>query len=1058
MSNFRRGASSDGLADGLYEDVITDALAQQLSTLAGGANVGTERLEAEDAVEALSAVVGQATRIALDTFGGEKALAKQVKLATRLLEVLREHAPGAFREGETRLTDSLLLHVARKNNLGLLPDAPARPATSLTRSELFTNSERHGVVQELLSELASADRVDLLCAFIKWSGFLKFRDALQAHCRSGKPLRVLTTTYLGATDARAIFELQRLGADVRISYEETPTRLHAKAWLFHRNSGLTTAYIGSSNLSRAALTDGLEWNVRVAAAEVPRVVEKFEAVFRRYWDDDAAGFRAFDGSDEHRSELEAALSRARRAKIGAPDSVAFRLLDVVPHDFQRRMLEDLEVARAHGHSRNLVVAATGTGKTVVAALDYARLRAGPNSSIDKLLFVAHRDTILQQARETFRAVLKDGGFGELLVGGARPERGDHVFASVQSLETLLASGQLDPNAFDMMIVDEVHHAPAPTYAALLRHMKPRILLGLTATPERMDDAPGGRLQLEEFFDRPWASELRLWEAIDRQILVPFNYFAVDDGMDVRSAWKRGRYAVSELSNIYSAEHIWVDRVAKAVASNVRSASEMRALAFCVDVAHARLAARLLQQKLGVRCEALTAEIAGDERERVLREFGGNSPERPRVLCVVDLLNEGVDVPSVDTLLLLRPTESATLFIQQLGRGLRRAHGKDSLTVLDFVGLQHDAFKFETRYTALLGATRGELNRALKERTFPRLPAGCSLQLEERPRKQILAALKRSLGLNLAGLAQRLDPAQDASLSLAAWLEREDLELQDVYVDKKTWSEVRERAGLETFPVSGELELNALTHLQRLVHVDDPWRLGVLDAFLKGSPLPDDERTRRLVRMLSSILFGFELGSDHAESVRAVRQMPRLLSELGALRDVLERVSRVVPRPAFNRIPGEVPLHLHGHYLTEEIAAAFDLRGKNGLLYRPQQGVVPAGSYDLLLVSLDKSSKRGLPHLQYRDYALSPRLFHWESQASTRRDEERGRRHLSNTIQPLLFIREVNKDARGLGVAYRYVGAVKRVDDEGERPIRITWELLDADLPGDLLERSRVAVA
>ena len=232
MSNFRRGAGSEGLADGLYEDVITDALARQLMTLEGAANVGMAKLEAEDAVEALSSVVGQATRIALDTFGGEQALEKQVSLATRLLEVLREHAPEAFRPGETRVTSQLLLHVARKNNIGALPAAPARPATSLTRSELFTNSERHGVVQELLSELASADRVDLLCAFIKWSGFLKFRDALAEHCRSGKPLRVLTTTYLGATDARAIFELRRLGAEVRISYEETPTRLHAKAWLF----------------------------------------------------------------------------------------------------------------------------------------------------------------------------------------------------------------------------------------------------------------------------------------------------------------------------------------------------------------------------------------------------------------------------------------------------------------------------------------------------------------------------------------------------------------------------------------------------------------------------------------------------------------------------------------------------------------------------------------------------------------------------------------------------------------------------------------------------------
>ena len=187
-------------------------------------------------------------------------------------------------------------------------------------------------------------------------------------------------------------------------------------------------------------------------------------------------------------------------------------------------------------------------------------------------------------------------------GGRATQQGKHVFASVQSLTAALERGQLrDPEAFDHVIVDEVHHAPARTYAELLRLLKPKLLLGLTATPERMDDAPGETLRLDEFFDRPWASELRLWEAIDRQILVPFNYFAVDDGTDVRKAWKRGRYSVGELSNVYSADHAWLDRVARAIATNVRSASEMRALAFCVDVSHARLAATYSARNWG--CDA-----------------------------------------------------------------------------------------------------------------------------------------------------------------------------------------------------------------------------------------------------------------------------------------------------------------------------------------------------------------------------------------------------------------------------------------------------------------------
>lgn len=1056
MSTFRRAPGIESLPDGLYEDVITEALEEKLAAL-GNSRVDRAKLTAEEAVDALTQMVSQATRLALESLGGASALEERLAVATQLLELLQAKAPQAFRRGETAPSDQMLLAVSRGNALGLIPDAPSRPSTALSKSDLFTNSERHSVVQELSSEIASADRIDLLCAFIKWSGFLKFRDALAAHCRAGRELRVLTTTYMGATEARAIEELRNLGADVRISFEETPTRLHAKAWLFHRSSGLSTAYIGSSNLSHSALTDGLEWNVRVASTELPRVLEKFEAVFRRYWEDPDAGFVQFNGTVEDRERLLGALTRAKSAPRSG-ESQFMRFLDVHPHDYQRRMLEDLSLARSRGNVRNLVVAATGTGKTVVAALDYARLKQ--QGTVDSLLFVAHRDTILQQARETFRATLKDAQFGELWVGGEQPQQGRHVFASVQSLAAAMERGAtIDPSAFDHVIVDEVHHAPASTYARLLQHLKPKLLLGLTATPERMDDAPGGALNLDDFFDRPWASELRLWEAIDRQILVPFNYFAVDDGTDVRKAWSRGRYNLSELSNVYSSDHVWIDRVARAVAKNVRSATDMRALAFCVDVAHAQLSARLLSEKLDIRCEALTASTSGDAREALLRAFKGNAPDRPRILCVVDLLNEGVDVPPVDTLLLLRPTESATLFIQQIGRGLRRAPEKDSLTVLDFVGQQHDAFRFDVRYAALLGATRGELHRALKEGTFPRLPSGCSFQLEEKPQKQILDSLKRSLRVNLKGLVERLDPQHDAELPLDAWLEREQLELPDLYDEKRSWGEVKAQAGFEVPGITSGDEKAALGEAQRLVHLDDPWRLDALQKLLRAQQgFPATESERRLVRMIGVVLFGSEVGTNE-EAVRTqLLQMPRLRWELAQLRDSLIRRSRVLPRAPSILLPPDAPLHLHAHYRTEEISAAFDLRTKDGLLYRPQSGVVAASDFDLLLVTLDKAAKSKVPHLQYEDYAISPRLFHWESQANTKRDSNKGERHFSDAITPLLFVREINKDERGLGVPYLYLGAVERRDAQGERPIQITWALREGDLPADLLQRSRVAVA
>lgn len=1068
MSLFRLRADRDALADGLYEDVVSSALEGALQGLrAEQATVATTALAGEASTELLARTVDQAVRLVLDTQTGEHAVEKRLALVNALLRVVQEHAPpDAFRPGETILQPEVFLALRRSHALGAA-EAPPRPHTGLSRSELFVNAERHGVVQELLSEIPSADRIDLLCAFIKWSGFVKFRDALARHCAAGKPLRVLTTTYLGATEARAIDELVRIGAEVRVSYEETPTRLHAKAWLFHRATGLDTAYVGSSNLSRAALTDGIEWNVRVTAADLPHVVEKFEAVFRRYWDDPAAGFIAHRNNDESRARLREALVRARATSKGAPSAGGLsRILEVEPRDFQRQILADLDVARRHrSQTRNLVVAATGTGKTVVAAFDYARLHTERALGIDTLLFVAHREDILRQSQQVFREVLRRPEFGELFVGGERPLHGRHVFASIQSLAEVIAKRPPPPDAYSMVIVDEVHHAAAATYRALLDHLKPSILLGLTATPERADDAPASTLRIEDYFPRPWASELRVWDAIDQQILVPFNYFAVDDGMDLRQVrWRRGRYDAAELSalyeqNVIDGRRIWVQNIARVVRDYVREARDMRALAFCVDKAHARLAARELETTLGVRCVAVTSDDSYDVRRAHLNALESGNDDRPRLLCVVDLLNEGVDLPTVDTVLLLRPTESATLFLQQLGRGLRRAHGKDCLTVLDFIGLQHEGFRFDLRYQALLGLRRGELDRALKN-GFPRLPSGCSFQLAEKPREQVLAALKKSLRFIRSDLHKRIDPDKDEQLSLSDFLAREGLELEDIYREGRSWTSLCRDAGLARPSHADEQEADALEKLARFLHVDDPWRLGAIEKLASDTRwAPTDESARRLTQMIVTILYGLEHGSDLQASLTRLRAHPLLRAELRELVPVLRARSRVVPaQSASEELSSEVPLHLHGRYLTEEILAAFDKRSKEGKFYVPGAGVVPHDSYDFLLVTLDKSGKTKLPHLQYEDYAISPVLFHWQSQAATTVDSPTGRRHLNPGVVPLLFVREVAKDERGLAVGYRFLGAVKLEEHRGERPISIVYRLLDGPMPAEVLARTRAAIA
>ncbi|MEI2635739.1 MAG: DEAD/DEAH box helicase family protein [Methylotenera sp.] len=707
MSTWRRGPSP--LPEGVYDEVVSDALARRLDLLRRTHTIQVEDLARDaDVDEQLVALIRDATRIALGATADSRA---KVEIARQVLSQLG--AGGLLDEGETALQSRLLLGVSPLAP-GTARQMDGRPRGSLLTSGLITNAHGDSVLSHLASEFSSADRIDLLCSFIKLSGLDKFRPLIERHRALGRPLRVLTTTYMRATEVKAIELLHRLGAEVRISYDDSSTRLHAKAWMFHRDSEYSTAYVGSSNLSHAAQTEGLEWNVRIAKADQPDLLEEMQDVFESYWCD-RDRFEPFDGSPGARARLQGALAEPERRG----DFFDFEL---EPKDWQKPILRELEQARALGRSRNLVVAATGTGKTLIAAFDYERLlRRG---EVDTLLFVAHRKEILEQSRRVFRQVLRLERFGELWVDGQRPTDFRHVFASVQSLAQ---ADDLGAETFHHVIVDEVHHAAARSYATLLDRLRPRQLVGLTATPERAD----GRLY-ERHFPPPYIGNLRVWDAIQQQVLVPFRYFVLDvEGFDLADARWEGGYVDADLSGrLVSAQDLWVRSVTRAIGERIARPTEVRALAFCVDKAHARVVADRLGRDAHLVARALTDDTPREERDRARQDLMAG---KVQVLCVVDLFNEGVDIPDVNTLFLFRPTESATVFLQQLGRGLRRSRHKDILTVLDVTGRQHPSFRFDRQLRALLGHTPRELREFL-ETGFGRLRPAASSSSRSRRRR------------------------------------------------------------------------------------------------------------------------------------------------------------------------------------------------------------------------------------------------------------------------------------------------------------------------------------
>ncbi|MFN3483938.1 MAG: DEAD/DEAH box helicase family protein, partial [Planctomycetota bacterium] len=385
---------------GLYERILTRALSDALRQAPGhGLYEIRKNLSKEESHIYLAQFVKSELCTILEQIGD---VPRQVEVSNAILKSLRELAKVNHDERDEIAEPGQMLQAVYQG----VP--PERPETPLAISTLLARPGKPDLGHELAREIASADRIDALVSFVKWEGFRRLRPALEAYARAGRPLRLLTTTYTGATDADAVREIARLpGVQVRVSLDGRRTRLHAKAWLFHRDSGFTTAYIGSANLSGPALSGGLEWMMKVTQADLPHVLEVFRGAFESFWNDPE--FESFDPERDY-ERLEEVLGLARRAPHSRAMDSKPLFFTLRPHAFQEEILNILKTERdLRGHRRNLIVAATGTGKTMIAAFDYARQPSRP-----RLLFVAHRREILEQALSSFRHVLHDGAFGELL--------------------------------------------------------------------------------------------------------------------------------------------------------------------------------------------------------------------------------------------------------------------------------------------------------------------------------------------------------------------------------------------------------------------------------------------------------------------------------------------------------------------------------------------------------------------------------------------------------------------------------------------------------------------
>lgn len=1030
MNNTEHGKKAH-LPPGIYERLIDEETENDIRESEHGPvarkNIADAGVTPEDAL-ALH-INGQ-----LRAVFAEQELPEQLETANAVLEAINKAANRGTSLGEEVL---LAVEGGKFDKASL----HGRPSTSIAKNAVFTASKADPQLwHELVREIRTADSVDMVVSFIMWSGIDVLMSALADFARRGGKLRVITTTYMCHTQFEAVDWLARLrGTEVRISYDTSRTHLHAKSYIFRRESGYSTAYVGSSNISAPALTAGYEWNAKIAAVESPDVYEKISVTFDEHWSDDQ--FELYDPYDpEQRRRLKEILNHGTKPILLPQIPAAPRL---EPFVYQEEILERLRAERELHHSfRNLLVAATGTGKTVISAFDYRRWCEEHPGEPCNMLFVAHRKEILEQSLETFRTVLGDENFGELHVGDSKASMQDNLFISIQSINAVDLCEKQPKKHYQYIVVDEFHHAAAPSYQKLLSHFEPDVLLGLTATPERHD-----RKSILEYFGGRVAAEIRLPEAIDTGLLCPFHYFGLEDTVDLDQVkWVRGGYDEAELDNLYSLNKKVAEKRAAHILGELRkharSIDSVKALGFCVSVRHAEFMNEYFNEH-GVPSEAVSGKTEEDVREQAVKKLAEGET---KVIFCVDVFNEGVDIPTLNTVMFLRPTQSLTVFLQQFGRGLRLSPGKEYLMVLDFIGAANRNYRFDEKFGAML---RPHANLDHETRNgFSSVPRGCSIELEEKPMKAVLQVIRQGFNRKpmLVEKIREYKEEFHAVPTLSEYLARYHMSPLDVY-KTSLYSRLVAEAENREMPY-GKADDAFCTGLKRLSLLNSPaWMQYLADTLpvLKGSNIPANVRARSEKEQLMLAMLSVTIWEENLSGLddkRIDEHLQEIVENDVWLREIIELLKYLVDQNKQMvqdwNAPYPCPLEVNGTYGRSQIQAAL---GKLDVA-NMREGVfqVPDKKTFVLLVTIHK----GPDAIAYEDYAVDRTLFHWQSQNQTGPDTAVGQAYINQGeegTQILLFVRLSDSGKYGTTTPYRFVGPVQFVSSTGARPMSILWKLV-----------------
>lgn len=1070
------------IVPGVYETLISKAIEDKLRSLPKNQYlVKKEDIDSADSYKILADYLAEVVANILKSHFSEKdrkdTISNQVNVVNRILKFIEE-------EWDTQHVETSPEQLSEESKLQFLrgvyykvgytqeqveEKAKNHPVSGYRISNLFTGGNDISMDDEVRRDIQTADNIDLIVSFIKFEGLrLLYDDLLKFVERNGTKLRILTTTYMGATDPKAIrklYELRQYGqVDIRASYNTKQERLHAKSYIFHRNNGFDTAYIGSSNISRSALTKGLEWNIRVTSVENRHIISKTQATFDNYWN--SYDFEPIDNEDALK-RFEDAIRKERNYNDSNNNEIEY-ITRFERKTHQIKVLDKLQYEREIIHSRkNLIIAATGTGKTAISAFDfkdYNQQCIKEKGRKARLLFIVHREKILKQARFTFRSVMVDANFGEIWTGRIQPHYSsnlDHLFITIQTLNNNWDTiEQMGCDYYDYVVIDEVHHSQAGSYRNIFEKLKPEIFIGLTATPERMDGK-----EIKPDFNNRFAAEIRLREALDQLLLAPFDYFCVtDDSVDLSKIACRGDvYDRSELNRLYNNNQTRFGLIQKALDQYVNDPHRCKAVCFCCSIEHAEFMAKMFNET-GYRAKSVTSRNSVDI-DNVSMELARGEIN---YLCVADILNEGIDIPEIDTVLFLRPTESLTIFLQQLGRGLRLADGKTCLTVLDFVAQANQSYNYESRFRALVGRGGRSITQEI-ESGFLFLPRGCSITMEKQAQEYILNNINNAI-FDLRRLRREVKyftQNTDRQLTLENFIDNFCLDWRHIYKTPGSWARLKVEAGIS---VNGFDESSKYTKLlegglPRLYHANSHEYLSYLQRLIANNMRQVNNPSEHEKKFLE--LFYYTIWLDKvekiqekydvsfnsiAEAVASLNNLEWMKEELACM--VRLRLEGLAKTTKWFKLGDHAEIELYGCYSADEIHLLLENKLGRWQVLGTQYN--ESEKFAMVFVTLNKSDKEYSPSTLYEDYAISANQFHWQSMNGVRIESKEGQRIVrqrQNGWKFILFVRDSKKDEFGNTNGYYCLGLMDYHESHGERPLNVIWDM-QQPIPGFVLETAK----